>query len=210
MTGERPIRVLFVDDHPIVRDGLAALIGGQPDMQVVGGAANAEQAIEQFRRHQPDVTLMDLQLPGRNGAEAISDIRKEFPRARVIVLSIFARDEDIRQSLGAGASGYLLKEALPVELVEGIRAAHRGERPLSPEITARWEAQVRGEALTARERDILLQVMEGRTDRQAAANLGISELTVKGHVKMILAKLRVSNRTEAVAQAIKRGILRLE
>ena len=201
------IRILTVDDHQLLREGIAAVLYGQTDMTVVGAASNAREAIESFRRLQPDVTLMDLRLPDMSGIEAISVIRNEYPNARIIVLTTYAGDAQAAAALRAGAAGYLLKTLVTKELVETIRAVHAGKRRVPPEIATEIAEHVADDALTEREIEVLRRVAAGKSNKLIAAELDISEGTVKNHMKSILPKLDASDRTHAVMIALKRGIL---
>jgi DNA-binding NarL/FixJ family response regulator len=205
-----PIRVLVVDDHPMVRAGLEATISPEPDMTVVASAATGKEGLEQFRRHQPDVTLMDLRMPEIGGVEAIKTIRAEFPSAKIIVLSTYQGDEDIFRALEAGAVTYLLKDTLAEKMVGVIREVAGGGRPIVPEVAQTLTSRMFQAALTAREVEVLHQVAKGKRNKEIAGELGISNETVQGHVKNILAKLSVHDRTEAVAVAIRRGIVHLD
>jgi len=201
------IRILTVDDHQLLREGIAAVLYSQTDMTVVGAAGNAREAIESFRRLQPDVTLMDLRLPDMSGIEAISVIRNEYPNARIIVLTTYAGDAQAAAALRAGAAGYLLKTLVTKELVETIRAVHAGKRRVPPEIATEIAEHVADDALTEREIEVLRRVAAGKSNKLIAAELDISEGTVKNHMKSILPKLDASDRTHAVMIALKRGIL---
>jgi DNA-binding NarL/FixJ family response regulator len=203
------IRVLSVDDHPLLREGIAALIGIQSDMQVIGEASNGREAIEQFRTHHPDITLMDLQMPQMSGIDAISAIRGEFPDARIIVLTTHAGDFQISRALKAGARGYLLKDMLRQELLETIRAVHAGQKRLSSEAAAEIAEHATDDVLTPREIDVLRLIAKGNANKEIAGQLSLNEETVKGHVKNILAKLGVHDRTHAVTIGLKRGIIDL-
>ena len=203
------IRVLSVDDHALLREGIAALIGNQSDMQLIGEAANGREALEQFRKHHPDITLMDLQMPEMNGIDAISAIRGEFPDARIIVLTTYAGDFQVSRALKAGARGYLLKGMLRQELLETIRAVHAGRKRLSPEVAAEIAEHAIDDVLSPREIDVLRLIAEGNANKEVAEKLSLAEETVKGHVKNILAKLGVNDRTHAVTIGLKRGIIDL-
>lgn len=203
------ISVLVVDDHPIFRQGLVATLAQQADLEIIGEASSGGEAIAQFRRLNPHVTLMDLQMPGINGVEAILRIRNEFPAARLVVLTTYDTDGDIRRALRAGASGYLLKDAAPIELCEAIRAVHAGQKRIAPEINVKLTETSGSSVLSERELEVLRLMTEAKSNKEIAANLFISESTVKFHVNHILAKLNVNDRTQAVIIALKRGITRL-
>jgi DNA-binding NarL/FixJ family response regulator len=203
------IRVLSVDDHPYLREGIAALIGNQSDMELIGEASNGVEAIEQFRKHHPDVTLMDLQMPAMNGIDAIEAIRQEFPEAKFIVLTTYAGDVHAIRALKAGARAYLLKASLRRELLETIRAVHAGRRRVQPEVAADMAEHASDDLLTSREIDILRLVADGNSNKEIASRLYITEETVKGHVKNIMSKLAANDRTHAVTIALKRGIMDL-
>jgi DNA-binding NarL/FixJ family response regulator len=203
------IRILTVDDHPLLRDGIAAVFDGQEDMVLVGQASNGSEAIDSFRRLRPDVTLMDLRMPDMNGIEAIKKIRAEFPSARIIVLTTYAGDAQAAAALKAGAAGYLLKSLVRKELIDTIRLVHAGKRRVPPEIATEIAEHVADDALTEREIQILQRVAAGKSNKLIAVELDISEGTVKTHMKSILPKLYASDRTHAVMIALKRGILDL-
>jgi DNA-binding NarL/FixJ family response regulator len=203
------IRVLTVDDHPLLREGIAVLIDTQSDMQLIGEASNGREALEQFRNHRPDITLMDLQMPEMSGIDAISAIRGEFPDARIIVLTTYAGDFQISRALKAGARGYLLKGMLRQELLETIRAVHAGQKRLSSEAAAEIAEHATDDVLTPREIGVLRLIAKGNANKEIAGKLSVSEETVKGHVKNILAKLDANDRTHAVAIGLKRGIIDL-
>lgn len=208
MTPSSPsIGILVVDDHPLLRDGLAALLDMQPDMRLLGEAADGEEAVAQYLALHPDVVLMDLQLPGVDGVEAITRIRHHDPRARIIVLTTYRGDVQALRALKAGAMGYLLKSMLRKDLLDTIRHVHSGRRSIPPEIASEIATHVADDALSAREVEVLGEVAGGRSNKMIAAHMGISEETVKTHMKSILAKLGANDRTHAVTIALKRGIL---
>ncbi|MDB6158571.1 MAG: two component transcriptional regulator, LuxR family [Gammaproteobacteria bacterium] len=207
MSGIPRIRILTVDDHPLLREGIAAVIEGQPDMTLVAEATNGHEAIESFREHRPDVALMDLRMPDMNGIEAIRAIRTEFPTARIVVLTTYAGDVQALGALKAGASGYLLKSMLRKDLLDTIRTVHAGKRRIPPEIASEIAEHAADDALTEREIDVLRRVGSGNSNKQIAVQLAISEGTVKAHMKSILPKLGAHDRTHAVMIAVKRGIL---
>jgi DNA-binding NarL/FixJ family response regulator len=207
MSEIRTIRVLTVDDHPLLRAGISGAINAQPDMSVVAEAADGEEAIASFRTHRPDVTLMDIRMPKTNGIDAISAIRKEFPNARVVVLTTYGGDIQALRAFKAGAVGYLLKSMLRTELIDTIRLAHAGMRRIPPEIALELAEHAGDETLTTREIEVLRDVAKGSSNKVIAARLAISEHTVKGHLKNILSKLDASDRTHAVMIALKRGFL---
>ncbi len=204
------LRVIIVDDHPIVRAGLEAVISDQPDMLVVGQAATGTEAVDLALRERPDVALMDLRLPEMNGVEAIAAIRAHWPDARVIVLTTFDGDEDIYRALQTGAQSYLLKDTPRADLLEAIRAVARGQKRIPPEVAARLVERIGAPALTEREIDVLRLMAHGRSNKEIGAELHISEGTVKFHVNNILGKLGVADRTQAVTSAIQRGIIHLD
>jgi DNA-binding NarL/FixJ family response regulator len=201
------IKVLAVDDHPLLREGVAAVMEGEVDIELVGEASSGPEAIELFRRHRPDVTLMDLQMPGMSGIEAILAIRAEYPNARFIVLTTYQGDVQALRALKAGASGYLLKNMLRKELLETIRIVHAGRRRIPPEIAAELADHVTDDALSEREIAVLQRAASGNSNKIIASQLNVSEATVKGHMKSILSKLAANDRTHAVTIAMKRGFL---
>lgn len=208
--GDQPqIRVFCVDDHPLMREGIATIINNQPDMQLVAEAATGNDAIQKFRQHQPDITLMDLRLPDISGIDALIAIRTEFSEARIIMLTTFEGDVEIQRSLEAGARGYLLKSMPPKDLVEGIRQVHAGKKRIPPELAAQLAEHLGDESLTEREIEVLRRVAEGNRNRDIAEQLFISEETVKVHIKHIMEKLDANDRTQAVAIALRRGIIQL-
>lgn len=204
-----PIRVLCVDDHRLMREGISRIVGVQPDMTVVAEASNGEEAVEQFTRHRPDVTLMDLQLPTMDGLEAIRVIRRNQPDARIVVLTMYQGNEDIHRAIEAGAMGYLLKDTLPDDLIRVIRAVHGGERVLPPEIAAALELRASQPTLTYRELQVLELLATGMRNKEIAAELGISADTASAHVKSIFQKLNVHDRTAALAEGLRRGIIHI-
>lgn len=209
MTKEARIRVLSVDDHPFLREGIAAIINNQPDMILVAQASNAQEAVQQFRKYQPDVTLMDIRLPDRTGIEAMIEVRADFPDARIIMLTTFEGDTEIRRALEAGARGYILKSMPPKELVEVIRQVHAGNKRIPSQVAAQLAEHLGDEALTDREIEVLTQIAKGNRNRDIAEKLFITEETVKVHIKHIMGKLGASDRTQAVAIGVRRGIIQL-
>jgi two-component system, NarL family, response regulator len=205
----QPIRVLAVDDHPLLREGIATLLAAQPDMKLVAEASNGREAIEQYRIHRPDVILMDLQMPEMNGVDAMIAICTEFPAARVIVLTTYTGDVQVMRALKAGARGYLLKNLLRKELLETIRAVHAGQKRIPPDVASQLAEHATDESLSAREIEVLRLVAGGNANKEIAARLSITEETVKGHIKNILAKLGANDRTHAVTIGLKRGIIDL-
>ena len=203
------IRVLCVDDHPLLREGVAALIGSEEDMEMIGEASNGREALDLFRKHRPDVTLMDLQMPEMNGIDAIGAIRAEFPEARIIVVTTHPGDSQVSRALKAGARAYLLKGMLRKELLDTIRAVHAGQKRLSSEIAVEIAEHATDSALTPREIDVLRLVAAGNANKEIGALLSLSEVTVKSHLKNILSKLGANDRTHAVTIALKRGIFDL-
>jgi two-component system NarL family response regulator len=204
------IRIMIVEDHAIVRQGLAALLGTVPDFNVVAEAEDLSQAVAQFQRQQPDITLMDLRLGKSMGVDAIAQIRERFPEARIIVLTTFDGDEDIYRALQAGARGYLLKGMDSDELIEAIRAVHAGKKRIPAPVAERLAERMSGPALTTREVEVLRQIVLGANNKEIAAALNISEATVKTHINNLLSKLGVSDRTQAATTALQRGIVHLE
>jgi DNA-binding NarL/FixJ family response regulator len=204
------IKLLVVEDHHIVRQGLVALLNTVPDMEVVAEAADGKIGIELFRKHQPDVTLMDLRLPTMGGAEAVAKIRQEFPAARIIVLTTFDGDEDIYRALQAGARGYLLKGMLGEELLDAIRTVHAGKSRIPAVVAERLAHRMSGHELTVRELEVLELIVKGQSNKEIGGSLSISEATVKTHINNLLSKMGVTDRTQAATTAIQRGIVHLK
>ncbi|HEV2863714.1 MAG TPA: response regulator transcription factor [Pyrinomonadaceae bacterium] len=209
MSEQSSIRVLSVDDHPLMREGIAAIVNSRPDMKIVAQAATGSEAVEMYRLHRPDVTLMDLRLPDMSGIDALGRIRAEFADARVIMLTTFEGDVEIQRALKAGARGYLIKSSPPDELVQTIRHVHQGRKGIPPRVAAHLAEHMSDEDLTEREVEVLRHVAEGGRNRDIAEKLFISEETVKAHVKHIMDKLGAADRTQAVAIAVRRGIIQL-
>jgi DNA-binding NarL/FixJ family response regulator len=203
-------RILIADDHPIVREGLAAMIDRRPDMKVVAQAGNGREAVAQYRIHRPDVVLMDLRLPQMDGVQAVEAIRAEFPNARVLIITTFDGDEDIHRAIQAGARGYLLKDAPREHLMEGIRTVAAGNTCMPQNVAAKMAERQAIPEMSPREREVLRLIAEGMSNQEIGSALMITEGTVKVHVNSILTKMKVRDRTQAVTQALKRGILRLE
>jgi DNA-binding NarL/FixJ family response regulator len=209
MSNPDTIRILCVDDHPLMREGIAAIIRNEPDMLLVDEASNGREAIQGFRVHRPDITLMDLRLPDIGGIDALIAIRTEFAEARIIMLTTFEGDVEIHRALAAGAQGYMLKSMPRKQLVEMIRKVHAGKKHIPPQVAAHLAEHLSDEALSNREIEVLQKIAGGNRNTDIASLLFISEETVKGHVKHIMDKLGASDRTEAVAIAIRRGIIHL-
>ena len=208
MSGDpKPIRILSVDDHPLIRQGVAGLVATQADMNVIGEAANGRDAIQQFQRHRPDITLMDLQMPEMTGLDAITAIRGEFPEARIVVLTTYAGDVQALRALKAGARAYLLKDSLHKELLATIRAVQAGKKSMSPEVSYQLAEHATDDALTPAEVRVLRLIAEGNANKEIAAQLSTSEDTVKGQVRNILSKLGAKDRTHAAMIGLKRGII---
>jgi len=205
----KPIRILLADDHPILRQGVQALAADEADMEFVAEASSGLEAIEEFRKHRPDVVLIDLQMPDMNGVDAMIAIRNEFPEARFIVLTTYAGDAQIMRALKAGARAYLLKSLLRRELVDTIRAVHAGQKRIPAELAAQLADHVADDFLTSRDIDVLKLIAAGNSNKIVADKLSITEETVKGHVKSILSKLGANDRTHAVTIGLKRGIIEL-
>jgi two-component system NarL family response regulator len=207
MSGQ--IKLLIVEDHHIVRQGLIALLNTVPDMEVVAEASDGNVGVDLFRKHQPDVTLMDLRLPNLGGAAAVAKIRAEFPAARIIVLTTFDGDEDIYRALQAGARGYLLKGMFGDELLDAIRAVHAGKTRIPAVVAERLASRMGGHELTARELEVLGLIVRGQSNKEIGGSLSISEATVKTHINSILSKMGVTDRTQAATSAIQRGLVHL-
>jgi DNA-binding NarL/FixJ family response regulator len=209
MNATVPIRILSVDDHPMLREGIAAVLAGETDMVLVAEASNGREAVEQFRAHRPDVTLMDVQMPELNGIDAIVKIREEFPSARVIVLTTYSGDAQAARAFKAGAVGYLLKNMVRKELIDTIRTVHTGKKRIPPEIAVEMAEHHNDDSLTEREIEVLRKVAAGNANKMVAQLLHVSEETVKAHMKNILSKLGANDRTHAVTIALKRGIIEI-
>jgi DNA-binding NarL/FixJ family response regulator len=207
--GAAPIRILAVDDHPVVRQGIAGMLALEADMNLVGQASNGREAIQQFRANRPDITLMDLQMPEMNGLDALIAIRNEYPDAKVIMLTTYTGDVQILRALKAGAWGYLLKSTLHRDLLHTIRSVYEGKKALSPEVSYEVAEHGTDEALTPREVDVLRLIAAGNSNKRVADKLSIGEASVKSHVENILSKLGANDRTHAVTSALKRGIIEL-
>ena len=209
MSASGPIRVFSVDDHPLLREGIGALVNNQPDMEMIGEAATGGEAIQLFKQHRPDVTLLDLRLPDMSGIDTLIAIRTEFPDARIIMLTTFEGDVEIQRALQAGARGYLLKNMPPSELVDVIRQVHAGKKRIPAAIASQLAEHMSDETLTVREIEVLREVAGGNRNRHIAEKLFISEETVKVHIKHIMEKLGAADRTQAVAIGVRRGIIQL-
>lgn len=209
MAVPKPIRILSVEDHPVFREGLTTILGSQPDMLLVAQATNGVEALEEFRRHRPDITLMDLRLPGTNGIDTLIAIRGEFPRARVIILTTSDLDGEIQRAMRSGASGYILKSMPKNELLGVIRSVHAGNRHVPPEVAARLAEHLGDDDLTDRELEVLRLIRDGYRNKQIADQLAIAETTVNFHIKNLVDKLGANDRTHAVTIAVRRGLLQI-
>ena len=209
MSNKQSIRVFSVDDHPLLREGIATLVNNQSDMVLIGEASTGAEAIQQFRQHLPDVTLLDLRLPDMSGIDVLIALRSEFPEARIVMLTTFEGDVEVQRALQAGARGYLLKNMPPVELLDVIRQVHGGKKRIPPEIASQLLEHLSDEGLTEREVEVLREVADGNRNREIAERLFISEETVKVHIKHIMEKLGAADRTQAVAIGVRRGIIHL-
>jgi len=203
------IRILTVDDHPLLRKGIAALVNAEPDLKLIAEASNGKEALAAFRSHRPDITLMDLQMPEMDGLEAVEAIRREFPEARIIVLTTYSGDTQVLRALKGGARGYMLKGNVHKELLDAIRAVHAGQKRIPPELAAELADHAADDALTAREIDVLRLIAVGNSNKEIADHLSICEATVKSHVTGILSKLGANDRAHAVTIGLKRGIIGL-
>ena len=210
MSSDNKIRIMVIDDQSVVRQGFVSLINTVSDMEVIAEGTNGQQAIELFRQHQPDITLMDLRMPVIGGVDAISMIRREFPAARIIVLTTYDGDEDIYRSLQAGAQGYLLKDMFFEELEQAIRKVHAGSRLIPGPVAERLAERMSGSNLTGRELEVLEEIVRGRSNKEIASLLNISEATVKSHINNLLSKLGVTDRTQAATTALQRGIVHFD
>lgn len=209
MSDPAPITVLVIDDHPVLREGIASLLANHSDMVLIGEARNGIEGVEMFRRHRPDVTLMDLQMPSMGGVEAIGEIRADFPEARIVVLTTYAGDAQAVRALKAGAAGYLLKSSLRTEMLDAIRNVHRGLKHIHRDVADGIALHVVDEPLNDREIEVLALIAEGHSNKSIGAELAVSAETIKGYLKAIFAKLSVTDRTHAVTVAVRRGILDL-